>query len=70
MSRRATLINMEDRFVVVAGEPMLDTDEGVLIIQFDDGTSRTFNWDYVIDYYYYMTADEYEQFRREENADA
>ncbi|AGT14299.1 hypothetical protein ADZZY_50 [Mycobacterium phage Adzzy] len=69
MSRRATLINMEDRFVVVAGESMLDTDEGVLIIQFDDGTSRTFNWDYVIDYYY-MTADEYEQFRREENADA
>ena len=57
MSRRATVINLEDRYLVVAGEPILDTEEGVLIIAFDDGTSRTFNWDFVVDYYY-MTEDE------------
>jgi hypothetical protein len=64
MSRRATVINLEDRYQVVAGEPILDTQEGVLIIAFDDGTSRTFNWDYVIDYYY-MTEDEYTRMREE-----
>ncbi|EKF23053.1 putative gp50 [Mycolicibacterium hassiacum DSM 44199] len=63
MAQRATAINMtEDRFIICAGEPMLDTDEGVLIIQFEDGTNRIFNWDYVIDYYY-MTEDEYAQQR-------
>ncbi|ASZ75213.1 hypothetical protein PBI_MISSWHITE_47 [Mycobacterium phage MissWhite] len=56
MAQRATAINMQDRFIVCAGEPMLDTDEGVLIIQFEDGTNRIFNWDYIIDYYY-MTED-------------
>ena len=52
MSERATLINLEDRYVVVTGEPILDTEEGVLIIAFEDGTSRTFNWAHVIDFYY------------------
>lgn len=56
---RATVVNLKDSYVVVTGEPILDTDEGVLIIVFHDGTSRTFNWDYVIDYYY-MTEHEYE----------
>ncbi|CAA79423.1 Hypothetical Protein PBI_L5_47 [Fromanvirus L5] len=69
MARRATAVTLEDRFHVVAGEPILDTQEGVLIIAFDDGTSRTFNWDKVVDYYYYMTEDEYEQFRRERGAE-
>ncbi|QGJ89747.1 hypothetical protein SEA_SUPERCHUNK_47 [Mycobacterium phage Superchunk] len=66
MSQRATMVNLEDRFVVIAGEPILDTQEGVLIVAFNDGTSRTFNWDYVIDFYY-MTAEEYEQFQKEED---
>ncbi|QDF18442.1 hypothetical protein SEA_RACHALY_47 [Mycobacterium Phage Rachaly] len=43
MARRATVVNLEDRFHVMAGEPILDTTEGVLIVAFDDGTSRTFN---------------------------
>lgn len=58
---RATIVNLEDRHILVSGEPILDTHEGVLIIVFPDGTSRTFNWDYVIDYYY-MTEDETERF--------
>ncbi|AGR46462.1 hypothetical protein ODIN_47 [Mycobacterium phage Odin] len=66
MSQRAAMVNLEDRFVVIAGEPILDTQEGVLIVAFNDGTSRTFNWDYVIDFYY-MTAEEYERFREEED---
>lgn len=52
MPKRATVINLESRDLVVLGEPILDTQEGVLIIAFSDGTSRTFNWDHVIDYYY------------------
>ncbi|AVP41892.1 hypothetical protein SEA_JSQUARED_46 [Mycobacterium phage Jsquared] len=68
MSRRATAVNLEDRYHIVAGEPILDTQEGVLIIAFDDGTSRTFNWDKVVDYYY-MTEEEYEHFRRERGAE-
>lgn len=56
---RATVVNLKDSYVVVTGEPILDTDEGVLIVAFPDGTSRTFNWDYVIDYYY-MTEHEYQ----------
>ncbi|QFG11560.1 hypothetical protein PBI_BOGOSYJAY_47 [Mycobacterium phage BogosyJay] len=55
---RATYVNMVDRFQLFAGEPMLDTSEGVLVIQYADGTSRTINWDYVIDFYY-MTEEEY-----------
>ena len=58
---RATVINLPERYIVVAGEPILDTDEGVLIIAFHDGTSRTFNWAHVIDYYY-MTEDEFEHY--------
>jgi len=58
LGRRATAINLEDSYVVVCGEPLLDVKEGVLIIMFGDGTSRVFNWDYVVDYYY-MTEDEY-----------
>ena len=55
---RATVVNTKDSYVIVSGEPILDTDEGVLIIAFSDGTSRTFNWSYVIDFYY-MTENEY-----------
>lgn len=56
---RATVINLRDRYVIVTGEPILDTEEGVLIIAFDDGTSRTFNWSHVVDFYY-MNEDEYQ----------
>jgi hypothetical protein len=59
MSQRATIINLEDSYVVLTGEPILDTQEGVLIIAFSDGTSRTFNWDHVIDFYY-VSEEEYE----------
>jgi len=56
---RATAIRIEDRYVVLVGEPILDTEEGVLIVQFRDGTSRVFNWDKVSDFYH-MLEDEYE----------
>lgn len=58
MGQRATIINLEQSYVVLRGEPILDTEEGVLIIAFEDGTSRTFNWDHVVDFYY-MSEDEY-----------
>jgi hypothetical protein len=58
---RATVINLKDRTVVVSGEPILDTQEGVLIIAFHDGTSRVFNWDHVRDYYF-MTDEEFENY--------
>lgn len=57
---RATVINTKDSYLVIPGEPILDTDEGVLIIAFEDGTSRTFNWDHVLDFYY-MSEDETER---------
>jgi hypothetical protein len=63
---RATVVNTKDSYIIVSGEPILDTDEGVLIIAFPDGTSRTFNWDYVIDFYY-LTEEEYLSFLEEEN---
>lgn len=59
MSQRATIVNLVDRYVIISGEPILDTDEGVLIIAFPDNTSRTFNWAHVIDFYY-MSESEYE----------
>lgn len=62
---RATVVNLKDSYIVVAGDPILDTEEGVLIIAFEDGTSRTFNWDHVIDFYY-MTESEYLNLMREE----
>lgn len=65
MGQRATVINLKDRYIIVSGDPILDTQEGVLIIAFYDGTSRTFNWDYVIDYYH-MSEDEFEAFMGEE----
>ena len=61
MGQRATLINLIDRYIIVSGEPILDTQEGVLIIAFEDGTSRTFNWEHVIDFYY-MTESEFQNF--------
>ncbi|QCG76901.1 hypothetical protein SEA_XIANYUE_47 [Mycobacterium phage XianYue] len=45
-------MTLDDRMVVMAEEPILDTQEGVLILAFDDGTSRTFNWDKVVDFYH------------------
>lgn len=64
MGKRATNVNTEYGFQILAGEPILDTQEGVLIIAFEDGTSRVFNWDKVIDYYY-MTPDEFELVQEE-----
>lgn len=68
MAQRATVINLKDSYIVVSGEPILDTHEGVLIIAFPDGTSRTFNWDHVIDYYY-MSETEYERMMSGEEFD-
>lgn len=59
------MVNLRDRRVLIGGEPILDTDEGVLIIAFPDGTSRTFNFDHVIDFYY-MTDHEYAELMGEE----
>lgn len=64
MGQRATVINLRDSYVIVGGEPILDTEEGVLIIAFDDGTSRTFNWQHVIDYYY-MSEEEFDSMLRD-----
>ena len=64
MGKRATAVNTDTSYQIMAGEPILDTQEGVLIIAFDDGTSRVFNFDKVIDYYY-MTEDEYDYFLAE-----
>lgn len=58
MGQRATVVQLEDRDIILAGEPIPDTKEGVLIVAFEDGTSRVFNWDYVVSYYY-MTEDEF-----------
>ena len=69
MAQRATVINKSTgESQVLMGEPMLDTDEGVLVIQFVDGTSRVFNWEYVTDFYY-MTEDEFEQTRSGANGE-
>jgi hypothetical protein len=59
MGQRATVINLKSSYIIVTGEPILDTQEGVLIIAFHDGTSRTFNWNHVIDFYY-MSESEYQ----------
>ncbi|QBJ00231.1 hypothetical protein SEA_PHARAOH_42 [Mycobacterium phage Pharaoh] len=63
--QRITAIELEDRFIQIAGEPLLDTDEGVLVIEFGDGRHRTFNWDHVVSFYY-MTEEE-SAAAREEN---
>ncbi len=64
MARRATQVELEDSVQFLAGEPILDTTEGVLIIAFDDGTSRTFNWDKVVSFYQ-LTEEEYQTLREE-----
>ncbi|QFG08628.1 hypothetical protein PBI_VANISOA_47 [Mycobacterium phage Vanisoa] len=67
---RATYVNFVDRVQFFAGEPMLDTSEGVLVIQYPDGSSRTLNWDFVIDFYYMSeeeTADAIQQSAQEED---
>ncbi|ASR86499.1 hypothetical protein SEA_CHANGELING_47 [Mycobacterium phage Changeling] len=66
MARRVTHVDLEDRFHIMAGEPILDTTEGVLIIAYEDGTSRTFNWDKVISFYQ-MTPEESARHFEEEN---
>ena len=56
--RRVTLIEFEDmptRYIFAA--PILDKEGGTLSMQYEDGTIKVFNWDYVVDYYY-MTAEE------------
>lgn len=64
MARRATHVELEDRFHVLAGEPVLDPQEGTLTLIFEDLTSRVFNWDKVVSFYQ-MTEDEYQAFREE-----
>lgn len=59
MNKSVVAVRTVDAFLVLAGEPILDTDEGVLIIAFDDGSARTFNWRYIIDFYP-LTSDEVE----------
>jgi hypothetical protein len=63
---RATVVNTKDSYIIVSGEPILDTDDGVLIIAFHDGTSRVFNCDFVTDFYY-MTETEYNHLLQEED---
>ena len=42
---------------VLYADPILDSSEGTLTMQFEDGTSRIYNWDYVVSYYH-MTVEE------------
>ncbi|AWY03863.1 hypothetical protein SEA_NEDARYA_46 [Gordonia phage Nedarya] len=47
----AVAVNTVDgRFLIHRGEPLLDANDGTLTIVLIDGTSRTFNFDYVVDY--------------------
>jgi hypothetical protein len=55
-----TLVDGTGRMMV--GDPMLDASEGVLVIQFDDGTSRTYNWDYILEFTT-LTDEEYAAWR-------
>ncbi|ADB93743.1 hypothetical protein REDROCK_50 [Mycobacterium phage RedRock] len=66
MARRATHVDLEDRFHIMAGEPILDTTEGVLIVAFDDGTNRTFNWDKVVSFYQMTEEETLRHFREEQ----
>lgn len=64
MAQRATVVNTIHAHHVLAGDPIHDTDEGVLIVQFDDGTARIFNWAHVVDFYH-LTEEETVQARAE-----
>jgi hypothetical protein len=61
---KATLVELIDRAHLLAGEPILDASEGVLIVAFDDGTSCTFNWDHVLRFYQ-LTEEEYLSLKEE-----
>lgn len=61
MSNRGVVINRSDGSqILLGGEPLLDAAEKVLVVAFKDGSSRTFNWDYVVDFYYF-TEQEYRE---------
>lgn len=69
MGQRATVINLANGTQrVAAGEPLRGDGEDCLVIQYDDGTSRVFNWAHVSDYYY-MTEEEFAAARGEEYDD-
>ncbi|ACE79973.1 hypothetical protein Pukovnik_47 [Mycobacterium phage Pukovnik] len=65
MALRATVVNLEDSMLIIAGEPVLDTQEGTLTLIHDDLTSRVFNWDKVIDFYH-MTEEEFASLQEEQ----
>lgn len=65
MPKNLVAINTTEARYLLSGEPILDTHEGVLIIAFEDGSSRTFNWRYVIDFYP-LTQDEIEELGNKE----
>jgi len=64
MSDRIVIVNLANETRFIAGDPVLDPDEGVLAIQFSDGTSRIFNWAHVVDFYY-MTEEETKEYLRD-----
>lgn len=47
MKRHVTVSTTNDTFLDLKGEPMLDTSEGTLIVQGDNGSYIGFNWDHV-----------------------
>ncbi|KRD08624.1 hypothetical protein ASE48_08670 [Mycobacterium sp. Root265] len=65
---KATVIHIDgnDHGIILAGQPILDTQEGVLIIHREDGTSRTYNWDFVIGFYE-LDEDEFNTYLQESN---
>ncbi|EHB47648.1 hypothetical protein MycrhDRAFT_5774 [Mycolicibacterium rhodesiae JS60] len=65
MGQRATLLTLDNGMqLVYAAEPILDKREGVLVLAFDDGSSRNYNWDKVLEFYH-LSEEEYERMRAE-----
>ena len=54
---RYTAIELSDRYVIVAGDPILDTEEGTLTMMLGDNTFKIYNWRYVHNFYH-MTVEE------------
>jgi hypothetical protein len=64
MAERATIIWLDTgRQCIAPGDPVFDAEAGTLSILFSDSSSRTFNWNHVVDYYW-ATEEETEKILR------
>ncbi|AXH48819.1 hypothetical protein SEA_STEAMY_44 [Mycobacterium phage Steamy] len=53
---------------MIKAEPLLDAPEGILVLLYENGTKRVFNWDFVVDYTE-LDEEEYADWRQERDAD-